>query len=313
MRALTLTNARPTLVDVPVPIPRPGEVLVEVLFSAVNGMDIEIQNGGWKPQVRCWRQTGPVVTGLEFSGIARSDGARIRSGQRVIGYSHVLHGPRTHAEFVSMPERDLQTLPAHLPDEDAAALIVGGLTALDILERLRPLRAGERCLVAGAAGGVGASTVQLAHAQGAEVTAVAAPTHAEWLRTLGAHHVRDGRDGRWWRDGDRFNLIVDAPGASRFADAVPHLAPRGTYVTSNPQRDMAGFVRATFSSRRSAWLLLLRSTSAGLEQLIHRASSGELRPVIDSIYPLDRAAGAFERAATRGKRGRVLLNIGARP
>jgi NADPH:quinone reductase-like Zn-dependent oxidoreductase len=288
-----------------------GQVLVEIRASAVNQMDVQVRAGGWARQVRRFRRAGPVLTGFEFSGVARSDGARIRAGQRVIGYSPVLDGPRTHAEFAAMAERDLQVLPDALDDEAAAALVVMGLTAIGILERLSPLKRGDRCLVAGAAGGVGIYALQLAMAQGADVVAVGSGASASWLRGQGVGEVRAHEDGGWWRDGDRFDLVIDTPGKSSFAQAAPRLAPGGMYVSTNPQADIAGFARAAVSSRRAGYLMLLRSHPAGLQRLIDLALAGTLKPAVDSVFPLDEADAAFDRFATRGKHGRVLLKIAA--
>jgi NADPH2:quinone reductase len=310
MRALTLgSDGRMVVVPADRPVPGRGQVLVEIRASAVNEMDVQVRAGGWASQVKRFRRAGPVLTGFEFSGVARSDGVRIRAGQRVIGYSPVLDGPRTHAEFAAVAERDLQVLPDALDDEAAAALVVMGLTAIDILERLRPLGPGDRCLVAGAAGGVGVYALQLAVAQGAQVVAVGSGASAAWLRAWGAQEVRAHEDGGWWRDGDRFDLIIDAPGRSSFAQAAPRLAPGGMYVSTHPQADIAGFARAALSSRRAGYLMLLRSHPAGLQRLVDLAVAGTLRPAIDSVFPLDEADAAFDRFATRGKQGRVLLKI----
>lgn len=314
MRALGLgPDGRMIVVKADRPVPGRRQVLVEIRASAVNEMDVQVRAGGWARQARRFQRAGPVLTGFEFSGVARSDGVRIRAGQRVIGYSPVLDGPRTHAEFAAVAERDLQILPDALDDEAAAALVVMGLTAIDILERLRPLKSGDRCLIAGAAGGVGIYALQLAWAQGAEVVAVASRSSASWLQAQGAAEVRAHEDGGWWRDGDRFDLVIDAPGRSGFAQAAARLAPGGMYVSTNPQADIAGFARAALSSRRAGYLMLLRSHPAGLRRLIDLALAGTLKPAIDSVIPLDAADAAFDRFATRGKQGRVLLRIAAAP
>ena len=124
MPALGLgADGRMTIVEAPVPTPRSGQILVEVKVSAVNEMDVQVRAGGWRSQVRRFRQAGPVLTGFEFVGVARSDGARILVGQRVIGYVHVLNGCRTHAQFVCVDENDLAPIPEGLDDEAGAALV----------------------------------------------------------------------------------------------------------------------------------------------------------------------------------------------
>lgn len=302
-------TGRCAVVEAPVPNPRPGELLVEVRVSAVNEMDVQVRAGGWKPQVKGFRRAGPVLTGFEFVGVARSDGERIRAGQRVIGYSHVLNGPRTHAEFACVLESDVQVVPDAIGDEAAAALVVMGLTAIAILEGIRPLSRGDKCLIIGAAGGVGAYAVQLAATQGAEVTAVCSAANADWVLSQGAASVRPYETQPAWRPDDAFALIIDAPARSSFARASKSLARRGTYVSTNPLADLGGFALAALSSRRAGWLMMLQTSPEGLSRLLALAEAGVLRPVIDSIYDLADADVAFDRFATRGKQGRVLLRI----
>ena len=310
MRALTVPETGGLrVVEAPLPGCGRGQVLVDVAYSAVNDIDVAIRDGGYARQARRFRRRGPVVTGIELSGVVRTPGHRLQVGQRVIGYSHVMDGPRTHAEVVAMAERDLQVIPDSLSDEAAAALVTTGLTSIDVLERLRPVGRGDSVLVIGAAGGLGAAAVQLASSRGATVVAVASAAHENWLVAIGADEVRPSREGSWWRPGDAFDLVLDAPAVSGFAAAAPHLAPRGTYVTTNPQRDLAGFARARLSRRRAGFLLVLRSNPARMQRLVDLATEGTLIPVIDSVHDLAHADTAFTRFAARGRRGRVLLGF----
>ena len=309
MRALAtdVAAASTRVVDAPVPVPAPGQILIEVRVSAVNEMDVQVRAGGWARQVSAFRKAGPVLTGFEFAGVARSDGARIAAGQRIIGYSPVLDGPRTHAQFAVIGERHAEPIPDDLSDEDAAALVVMGLTAIEVLERIRPLQPDQRALVIGAAGGVGIYSVQLAASQGAVVSAVAGGDSAAWLAGQGAADVRP-REGPY-RAGDRFDLVLDAAGKSSFAQAAAHLARGGTYVSTNPTGDLGGFVRAALSGKRAGWLMMLRTDPARLRRLIALWRAGALKPAIDSVYALEDADAAFDRFAARGKRGRVLLKL----
>jgi NADPH:quinone reductase-like Zn-dependent oxidoreductase len=310
MRALAVDVAAGAcrIVEAPVPKPGPGQVLVEMKVCAVNEMDVQVRGGGWASQVRRFRKAGPVLTGFEFAGVARTDGARIRAGQRLIGYSPVLDGPRTHAQFAAIDERDLLAIPDDLSDEDAAALVVMGLTAIEVLEGIAPLAAGDKALVIGAAGGVGAYGVQLAASQGAQVTAVCSAANADFVRRQGAVEVRT-YEAAAYRQGDAFDLVLDTPARSSFGEAARYMARGGTYVSTNPTADPGGFLRAALSSKRAGWLMLLRADPARLERLIALWRAGTLRPVIDSVHDLSDANAAFDRFATRGKQGRVLIRI----
>lgn len=299
-----------TLTQIPAPVPGRGQLLVEVKVSAVNEMDVQVRAGGWASNVKAFRKRGPVVTGFEFAGVARSDGRRIKAGDRVIGYVNVLSGPRTHAALVSVDENDVQAIPKGWSLDGAAALVVMGLTSIEILERLKPLSPGERVLIVGAAGGVGVYTLQLAKHQGAHVTAVCSKRNAAWIRSMGADAVRTYDTEPNFRRGDRFDLVVDVPCKASFAASAPFLARGGMYVSTNPLADLAGFVRAAFSPRRAGYLMMLTTTPTKLQRLIDLVECGALRPAIDSRFPIAQADKAFDRFATPGKQGRVLLEFG---
>ncbi|MBI5938792.1 MAG: NAD(P)-dependent alcohol dehydrogenase [Caulobacterales bacterium] len=306
-------RGRCEVVTAPIPRPGRGQILVRVHVSAVNEMDVQVRAGGWKPQVKAFRRAGPVLTGFEFAGVACGDGVRIRAGQRIIGYTHVLKGPRLHAEYACVDEADLLAIPDNLSDENAAALVAMGLTAIEILEHLRPLSRGRSCLVIGAAGGVGAYAVQLAAGQGAEVTAICSSRNTDWVLGLGARHVRAYETGPRFRPDDRFDLVIDGPARSSFAEAAPHLRRGGTYISTNPLADPWGFVRALASTRRAGWLMMLSTDAARLARLVALHQAGGLFPVIDSVHHLADADTAFDRFAARAKQGRVLLRITPAP
>jgi NADPH:quinone reductase-like Zn-dependent oxidoreductase len=308
-----LVQAQPpgamALAELPVPTPARGQILVRVEVSAVNEMDVQVRAGGWRSQVKRFLRRGPVVTGFEFAGVAQSSGDRIQAGQRVMGYVHVLNGPRVHAGLVCVAEADLAPIPAGLDAAGAAALVAMGLTAVEIVETIGRVKTGQTVLVIGAAGGVGVYAVQLAHAMGARVTAVCAASSHGWILTQGAAAARERGEGPPYRDGEAFDLIIDAPAASSFAAAAPYLKPGGIYVTTNPLADLAGYLRSVFSRRRAGYLMMLSTTPRKLARLGDLYLAGSLRPVIDSRWPLDQADRAFDRFATPGKRGRVLLDL----
>ena len=311
MRALAVDAERriSRLVEIPEPVPGPRQILVEMKVCGVNEMDVQVREGGWARQVKQFRRSGPVLTGFEFAGVACSDGRRIRAGQRVMGYSRVLDGPRTHAQFATVDESAMIAIPNTLSDEAAAALCVMGLTAIEALERICPVGAGQKVLVIGAAGGFGAYAVQLAVHRQAEVTAVASANNTPFVMDQGGRQVRAYDTGPPFQAGDAFDLVIDAAATASFRAAEPFLARRGMYLSSNPTDDAAGFAWAALSSRRAGFLMMLKTNPKALARLVDLAEVRALRPVIDSVFDLAHADAAFERFATRGKQGRVLLRM----
>ncbi len=311
MRALAVDPVQRSsrVVEAAIPAPRRGQILAEVKVSAVNEMDCDVRRGGWARQVKKFRRVGPVLTGFEFVGVARSGGRRIRAGQRVIGYSPVLDGPRTHAAFVAIDENSVVAVPDQVGDDAAAALVVMGLSAVEVLERICPVQAGQRVLVIGAAGGLGVYCVQLAAHRGADVTAVASSNNAQWVLGQGARQVRAYETDPALQAGDAFDLVIDAPARASFREVAPFMARNGFYVSSNPLADAAGFIRSVASSRRLGYLMLLKADPDRLGRLAALAETKVLRPAIDSVFELNHADDAFDRFEKRGKQGRVLIRI----
>ncbi len=311
MRALAVDVERRAsrLVEVPEPPPGSRQILVQMKVCGVNEMDVQVRDGGWVRQVKQFRRSGPVLTGFEFAGVARSDGRRIRAGQRVMGYAPVLDGPRTHAQFAAVDESAMIAIPDTLSDEAAAALCVMGLTAIEALERICPVGAGQKVLVIGAAGGFGAYAVQLAVHRQADVTAVASASNAAFVMDQGSRQVRPYETSPPFQAGDAFDLVIDAAATASFRAAKPFLARRGMYLSSNPTADAAGFAWAALSSRRAGYLMMLKTNPNALARLVELTEARVLRPVIDSVFDLADADAAFDRFATRGKQGRVLLRV----
>jgi NADPH:quinone reductase len=295
--------------EIPVGQPRDGQILVEVKVSAVNEMDVQVRSGGWDRYVKKYLKQSSVVTGFEFSGVARSSGKRIKEGERIIGYVHVLNGPRCHSEFVWVDENDVHVMPDSWSFDDGAALTVMGLTATEIIEDICPLTAKSRVAIIGAAGGVGAYTLQLAKFRGGHVTAVCSQKSYAWASELGADEMRASRNENMFKPTDAFDLIVDTPCTLSFTKAAPFLAPGGVYVNTNPLADLGGYIHAFFSSRKAGYLMMLSTKPEKMRRFIDLVELGAMKPVIDSKFDLAEADKAFDRFATSGKQGRVLLQI----
>ncbi|WP_405863606.1 NAD(P)-dependent alcohol dehydrogenase [Streptomyces sp. NBC_00005] len=291
--------------DVDRPAPRAGEVLVAVEASSVNGHDVIVRAGELK---MVSGRRFPIGTGLDFAGTVAATGADVagyRVGDRVWGMVHPRqrHSVAGAAEYVVVSADRIAHAPADLSSVEAAALVVAGSTALIALRDSVRIKAGERVLVRGAAGGVGTAAVQLAHAMGGHVTALARDRHAELLTDLGADEVLDYRSTTSDRIGP-FDVIVDTVGTELHCYRR-RLTKGGRMVTValSPSALAAIAVSSVHSSRR------IRTFSANPETPVLRdvagqVDSGALRPVVDSVYPLaDIAAAhqAFERGGVVGK------------
>ncbi|MFC8201560.1 NADP-dependent oxidoreductase [Streptomyces sp. NPDC057298] len=291
--------------DVERPAPGAGEVLVSVEASSVNGHDVIVRSGELK---MVSGRRFPIGVGLDFAGVVAGTGAGVegyRAGDRVWGMVHPRrrHSVAGAAEYVVVSTERVAHAPADLSSVEAAALVVAGSTALIALRDSVHLADGERVLVRGAAGGVGTAAVQLAHAMGGHVTALARDRHAELLTDLGADEVLDYRSTVSEQIGP-FDVIVDTVGTELHCYRS-RLGKGGRMVTVglSPSALAAIAASSVHGTRR------IRTFSANpetplLRDLAGRVSSGALRPVIDSVYPLaDIAAAhqAFERGGVVGK------------
>ncbi|MFJ6726431.1 NAD(P)-dependent alcohol dehydrogenase [Streptomyces sp. NPDC091281] len=287
------------------PVPRTGEVLVSVEASSVNGHDVIVRSGGLK---MVSGRRFPIGTGLDFAGTVAAtgaDAAGYRVGDRVWGTVHPRkkHSVAGAAEYVVVPAYRIALAPADLSAVEAASLVVGGSTALIALRDSVRMVSGDRVLVRGAAGGVGTAAVQLAHAMGGQVTALARDRHAELLTGLGADEVLDYGSTTPDRTGP-FDIIVDTVG-SELNSYRSRLARGGRMVTValSPSSMAAIAASSVHGARR------IRAFSADPEtRLLHEVAdfvaSGLLRPVVDSVYPLAGIAAAhqaFERGGVAGK------------
>jgi NADPH:quinone reductase-like Zn-dependent oxidoreductase len=287
------------------PEPAAGEVLVAVEASSVNRHDTLMRAGGLK--IVSGRKF-PIGLGLDFAGTVAATGPGVQEyevGDRVWGMIHPRqkHTTAGAAEYVAVPAERISLAPAGLSSVQAASLVVTGATALIALRDSVHLASGERILVRGAAGGVGTAAVQLAHALGGQVTALARERHAEALRELGADEVLDYTTTSSDRIGP-FDVILDTVG-TELGCYRTRLAKRGRMVTVG----LSGAALAAIAASSVHGSRRIRTFSANPDAALLRATaahtaSGALRPVIGTVHPLAEIAAAhktFERGGGMGK------------
>lgn len=287
------------------PAPGPGEVLVSVEASSVNGHDVIVRAGELK---MVSGRRFPIGAGLDFAGVVVETGAEVegyRAGDRVWGMVHPRkrHVTAGAAEYVVVPAERISLSPAGVSSLDAASLVVTGATALLALRDSVHAVKGERVLVRGAAGGVGTAAVQLAHALGCHVTALARDRHAPVLTGLGADEVLDY--GSTTSDAiGPFDVIVDTV-STELNCYRSRLAAGGRMVTVGLSASALAAIAASsvYGSRRVRTFSANPDTAV-LRDLADHVTSGALRPVIDSVYSLTditAAHEAFERGGAVGK------------
>ena len=255
------------------------------------------------------------LLGTDFAGVVEAVGGgvtRLAPGDEVFGgKSGAL------ADYLTVREAVVHK-PGNISFEEAAALPVAGLTALQALRDHGDLKVGEQVIINGASGGVGTFAIQIAKAMGGEVTAVCSTRHAELARSLGADRVIDSTKDDFTKSEVRGDLFVDIAGGRRWGDLKEVLDSRARVVIVGgptgsgflgPLTSILGIWIAAKPGDRSAKFFIAKFNRPDLETLAEMAGSGAVRPVIDRTYPLDEVVAAFEHQGKGHPRGKIVVTI----
>ena len=313
MRAATIRDGGVVVDDRPDPTPGAGEVLVRVRAAGLNGADILQVGGGYPPPAG----VPADIPGLELAGevVALGSGAtRFAEGDRVMG----IVGGAGQAELATVHERQLMPVPEVLGWEQAGGVPETFTTAHDALFTQARLRAGERLLVSGAAGGVGTAGVQLGRAAGARVTAtVRNHDHHAALADLGAELVLDPEG---FEEHGPFDVVLELVGAPNIPGNLTALATTGRVVVIGvgagvkAEVDLRHLMRSRgrimASSLRPRPLEEKALTARRLERhVLPLFENGALTVPIAGTVPLERAAEAYERFRAGRKLGKIVLTM----
>jgi NADPH:quinone reductase-like Zn-dependent oxidoreductase len=283
------------------PAPEDGEVLIRVRAASVNPYDWHLFRGPYvaRPFLG-WRKPRQPRSGVDVAGEVEAVGknvTRFQPGDAVFG---VCRG--AFAEFVCTTEERLSAKPGNVTYEEAAAVPVAGMVALQAFSKA-PLAAGQKVLINGASGGVGTYAVQIAKTHGAEVTGVCSGRNVELVRSLGADRVVDYTREDVTRSGLRFDFILDNVGTHSMRAYRRCLAPGGTYVAvGGPLRHL---LRVLVS--RGMRIVSGRAKKEDLVTLYDLLESGRIKPVIDRTYALGETLQALLYVGQGHARGKVVV------
>ncbi|MEU6424810.1 NAD(P)-dependent alcohol dehydrogenase [Microbispora sp. NPDC046973] len=297
------------------------EVLVEVRAAAVDpGVWVLMTGRPYLMRLAGFglRRPKVAIRGRDVAGVVRAVGARVtrfRPGQEVYGTCE----SGSYAEFASARQSRLAPKPAGLTFEQAAAVPVSGMTALQAVRDVARVRPGQRALVIGAAGGVGSFAVQIAKAYGASVTGVCSAAKAGLVRSLGAGDVIDYAREEIDRDGARYDVVVDTAGNRPLSLLRRALTPRGTLVIVGGGHAAYRFTGGMGRTFRAPLLsmfvgqrlrpVMSRERAEHLEELARLVESGAVAPVIDRAYPLGEAPDAIRRLIEGHPAGKVVVTV----
>ena len=307
--------------DIDRPAPGEGEVLVQVkaagadpgVWHMMTGVPYLMRVIGFG-----FRRPKVPVRGLALAGVVAAAGqgvTRFQPGDEVFGTCR----SGSFAEYATGREDRLAPKPRTLTFEQAAALPVSAVTALQAVRDQAGVKAGQHVLITGAGGGVGTFAVQLAKERGAIVAGVCGPAKADLVRSIGADRVIDYTREEIGADGTKYDVIIDIAGQRQLAVLRRALAPRGTLVLAGGDRYDRPVVTGMSRQSRAALLslftgqrlrvLLARENAADLETLAQLAESGAVTPVIDRTYPLSETPRAIGQVGGGHARGKVVITV----
>ena len=322
--------------DIEKPVPKSNEVLIKVRAASVNPLDrgelkgvpftFRIVFGLRKPEA-----TRPGRPGVDVAGLVEAVGRNVtqfKPGDEVFGVcisnphnSGVkvwVHEQGAFAEYACAPESTLVLKPDNVTFEQAAAVPIAALTALQGLRDKGHIQPGQKVLIHGAGGGVGTFAVQIAKSFGADVTGVSRTSSVEMVRSIGADQVIDYTQEDFTKSGQRYDLIFDCYASHPLSACRRVLNPRGVYVGIGTPVNAGGI---GILARLIQMLLLSRLTSQKLVTLVAKPSkedltvlqelmaAGKVTPVIDKRYSLSEVREAIRYLEEGHARGKVVITV----
>ena len=294
-----------------------GDVLVRVQAASVNPADWYAMTGApYVARVQMGLRKPKARLGLDLAGEVTAVGGnvtRFKPGDEVFGA-----GTGTLAEYVAVSEDGLVPKPANLSFEQAAAVPVAGLTALQGLRDKGSVQPGQQVLINGASGGVGTFAVQVARALGAEVTAVCSTRNVDMVASLGADRVIDYTREDFTRTDRRYDLLLDVAGSRSWPECRRVLTPRATLVLVGAPKGNAllgplGHILkvrlASLPASQKMTFFISKADRQDLEALAELLEAGRVSPVVERTYPLSEAADAFRYLGEGHARGKLAITM----
>ncbi|MEW5719309.1 MAG: NAD(P)-dependent alcohol dehydrogenase [Chloroflexota bacterium] len=323
MKAIVYTKYGPPdvlrLQEVAKPTPKDDEVLAQVYAASVNAADWHLLTadiflvrlmgmGLLKPK--------NTILGADVAGRVEAVGRNVKQfqpGDAVFG-DVFGHGSGTFAEYVSVPASALVLKPANLSFEEAAAVPLAAVTALQGLRDQGKIQPGQKVLINGASGGVGTFAVQIAKSFGAQVTAVCSSRNLDQARSIGADYVIDYTKEDFTRNGQQYDLILAANGYHPISAYKRALTPQGVYVMAggSPSQMFQAMLLGPWMSKSDGKRMGGVSAKANQKDLVFMKElieAGKVKPVIDKRFSLSEVPDALRYLGTGHARGKIVITM----
>ena len=308
--------------DIPKPTPKDDQALIRVQAAALNPLDWRMMGGVPFPirvmmRMRTPSSFQPLGIGRDVAGVVEAVGkdvTQFKVGDEVFGACEA-----AVAEYGCAKETGLVAKPEALTFEQAAAIPVAGLTALQALRDKARIQNGQSVLINGAAGGVGTFAVQIAKSFGAEVTGVCSAANVEMVTSIGADKVIDYTQEDFTKSAQRYDAIIDCVGNKSFSQCRQVLQPEGRYVMVGAGHDditmtsiMASAVTtlvASAVSKQKPVMFMAKVNQSDLAFLAELTATGKITPVIDRICTLEETPAALAYLERGHACGKVVIQV----
>ncbi|HBB30444.1 MAG TPA: zinc-binding alcohol dehydrogenase [Cyanobacteria bacterium UBA8803] len=285
------------------------QLLIKVRATSVNPVDWKIRKGMLKPL------TGnkfPMVLGMDISGEVVEVGNKVtgfKVGDAIYAYIGKVPGG-AYAEYAAVAASAVALKPSNMTYEQAAAIPVAALTALQSLRDLGNIEKGQKVLINGGSGGVGTYAVQIAKALATEVTAVCSTRNVELVIGLGVDRVIDYTQQDFTKDTVKYDIILDAVANQVFSRCRAILQPQGVYVTTLPSpRNLLEGMLTSIIPGQKVKLVIAKARGNDLAYLNSLIEAGKMRSVIDRTYPLSEARAAHAYSEEGHAVGKIVMTV----
>ena len=296
--------------DVEKPVPADNEVLIKVYAASANPLDWHSMRGApflARVEFGLQKPRDPRL-GADVAGRVEAVGKNVTQfqiGDEVFG--DIFKG--SFAEYACTSEKLLAAKPANSSYEAAAAVPVAALTALQGLRDKGQIRLGQKVLINGASGGVGAFAVQIAKSYGTEVTGVCSTRNLDLVRSIGANHVIDYTKEDFTNNGQHYDLIFDTIGNLSVSGCQRALSPNGICAIAGFTTMFHLFQVMLFGGKKVGMMETAKADKKDLLFIKELLETGKVVPVIDRTYPLNETAEAIRYLETSRARGKVVITV----
>jgi len=314
--------------QIPVPVPQPDEVLIEVHATAINLLDSKIRNGEFKLILP---YKTPFVLGHDVAGVVTKIGARVQQfkvGDEV--YARPAdHRIGTFADFIAVKEADVAIKPKKLSMEEAASIPLVGLTAWQALIEKGNLKKGQKVFIQAGSGGVGTFAIQLAKYLGATVATTTSTANIELVKSLGADVVIDYKKDDFEKVLHGYDLVLNSQDGKTLEKSLRVLKPGGKLISISgpPDPDFAKEIGAPWfvklimrllssgvrkkAKRLKVYFsfLFMKASGSQLRDITSLINSGNIIPVLDKVFPFESIKEAMTYVESGRAKGKVVVKI----